>query len=171
MAKYPFLSDEWVVEARRIYREASGDGAFSGLGPLTPVRVNLVVTEVPFSEGPLYAHVDTSGGSVLMEAGHLEQPDVTVSMDYPTARSLFVSGDAQAVMQAFLSGRIRVDGDLSKLLDPKSGLWPASPRGRAGTGTGPGGPPSQLRLEAPGEPSPRELAARELSARLQEITE
>ena len=51
-------------------------------------------------------------------------------MGYGTARSLFVAGDVQTVMQAFLGGRVRVDGDLSKLLDPRSGIWPAAPTSR-----------------------------------------
>ena len=101
----------------------------------------------PFSERPIDAHVDTSSGGVAISTGHLPGPDVTVSMGYGTARALFVAGDVQTVMQAFLGGRIRVDGDLSKLLDPRSGIWPAAPtswappaRGRCpGHGPGAGG--------------------------------
>jgi hypothetical protein len=138
MAKYPFLSDEWVSEAHRIYAEVSSSG---GLGDqnLAPVRVNLIITEAPFSERPIDAHVDTSSGRVEISTGHVPAPDVTISMGYGTARSLFVAGDVQAVMQAFLGGRIRVDGDLSKLLDPRSGIWPGSAPGAPGAGGGPGG--------------------------------
>ncbi len=130
MAKYPFLSDEWVKEARRIY---AGAGIALDVGAsAAPVRVNLVVTEVPFSERPLDAHLDTTDGKVAIDTGHLPEADVTVSMDYATARTLFVGGDVQAVMQAFLAGRVRVDGDLSKLLDPRSGIWPGSLAGAPG---------------------------------------
>jgi len=127
MAKYPFLSDEWVVEARIIYAEAEAAGALSQAPPALAVRVNLIVTDVPFSAEPVRAHLDTGSGRVAIDTGHLEQPDVTVSLDYATARSLFVTGDAQALLQAFLSGRIKVDGDLTKLLDPRSGIWPGAP--------------------------------------------
>ena len=51
MTKYAFLSDEWVGEAKRIYAEG-GAGEVAGGADLAPVRVNLVVTEVPFSESP-----------------------------------------------------------------------------------------------------------------------
>ena len=88
------------------------------------VRLNLIVTEAPFSAAMLDAHVDTSSGRIDIGTGHVEGPDVTVSLDYDTARSLFVQGDVQAVLQAFLGGRIKVDGDLSKLLNPQSGIWP-----------------------------------------------
>ena len=136
MPKYPFLSDEWVDEAHRIYAEVEASGALAAT-TFAPVRVNLVITDAPFSDRPIDAHVDTSSGRVAISTGHLPSPDVTVSMGYGTARSLFVAGDVQAVMQAFLGGRVRVDGDLSKLLDPRSGIWPSaapSPLGPAQPG-------------------------------------
>jgi hypothetical protein len=125
MPKYPFLSDEWVAEARRLYAEAAS--ALQPARPPAPVKVNLIVTEAPFSDQPVNAHVDTSNGMAAIGPGHLSDADVTVSTDYTTARALFIAGDTQALMQAFLAGRIRVDGNLSKLLDPASGIWPTSP--------------------------------------------
>jgi hypothetical protein len=175
MAKYPFLSGPWVAEARRIYAEAARALPVPPATP--PVRVNLVVTEVPFSEGPLDAHLDTTTGALSVDIGHLPEPDVTVSMDYTTARTLFVGGDVQGVMQAFLAGRIKVDGDLSKLLDPRSGIWPASTpapdAAAAPAGGGPGTPraggPAPADSQQPlGFPVP---ATFRLAARLQEITE
>ncbi len=149
MQKYAFLSDEWVGEAKRIYAEAGAGGAIADSTNLAPVRVNLIVTDAPFSSAPVDAHVDTSAGRIDIDVGHLQQPDVTISLGYDTARSLFVQGDVQSVLQAFLGGRIKVDGDLSKLLDPRSGIWPspsasAAPRpgaprgGVAGAGAGGG---------------------------------
>jgi hypothetical protein len=173
MPKYPFLSDGWVAEAHRIYADVEASGGLPG-GTFAPVRVNLVITDAPFSDRPIDAHVDTSSGRVAISTGHLPGPDVTVSMGYGTARSLFVAGDVQAVMQAFLGGRVRVDGDLSKLLDPRSGIWPASApswpapdqtgsTGAAG-GTG-GGAPAGPGLGLPG------AQALALATRLKEITE
>ncbi len=51
-----------------------------------------------------------------MELGHLENADVTVTLDYETARAIFVDGTAHAGMQAFMQGRIKVEGDLAKLV-------------------------------------------------------
>ena len=138
MTKYAFLSDEWVGEAKRIYAESDADGAMAGTANLAPVRVNLVVTDAPFSPAPIDAHVDTSAGRFDIDVGHVAEPDVTISLGYDTARSLFVQGDVQAVLQAFLGGRIKVDGDLTKLLDPRSGIFPASPA--AGSPRPAGGP-------------------------------
>ncbi len=119
---YPFLSDEWVAEARRIRAE---------LGPIAapsenPIRMNLVITEVPWA-GSLDAHIDTSGGEPDIEQGHLANPDLTVTLDYGTAKSLLVEGDSQAAMAAFMAGKIQVDGDMSKLL----ALQGTGPFGRA----------------------------------------
>ncbi len=109
---YPFLSDEWVEEGRRIRAEHAG----GGIAVPSVVRMNQVITDVPFGEGTVAAHLDTSSGELVMELGHLENPDVTVTLDYGTARAIFVDGTAQAGMQAFMQGRIRVEGDLAKLV-------------------------------------------------------
>jgi hypothetical protein len=171
MPKYPFLSDEWVEEAHRIYAEAETSGVLSSGTSVSPVRVNLIVTEAPFSAASLDAHVDTSAGRIDIGTGHVEGPDVTVSLDYGTARSLFVQGDAQAVLQAFLGGRIKVDGDLSKLLDPRSGIWPGA---APATAPGPSGPgtddPDQGQMGQQGLGFPGQHALR-VATRLQEITE
>jgi putative sterol carrier protein len=60
--------------------------------------------------------VDTSSGRLEVEPGHLESPDLTVTLSYATAKSILVDGDAQAAMNAFLGGRIKVDGDITKML-------------------------------------------------------
>lgn len=64
----------------------------------------------------MQAHLDTSSGTVEMELGHLETPDVTLTLDYATARAIFVNQDRDEAMQAFMAGKIKVQGDMSKLL-------------------------------------------------------
>jgi len=112
MATFPFLSDEWVAEARRIREEYEGKGA------VVPhqMRMNLVVTEVPFGPGDIDAHLDTTEGAVKLERGHIEIVDLKVTIDYVTAKAILVEGNPQAGMQAFMAGRIKVDGDMSKLM-------------------------------------------------------
>jgi putative sterol carrier protein len=39
-----------------------------------------------------------------------------MSTDIDTARAVFVSGDQQAGMQAFMAGKVRVQGDMTKLM-------------------------------------------------------
>ena len=78
--------------------------------------MNQVVTDVPFGEGTINTHLDTSGGEAVMELGHLENPDLTVTTDWATAKAITVDGDAQAGMQAFMQGKVKVQGDMSKLM-------------------------------------------------------
>ncbi|MCL2394606.1 MAG: SCP2 sterol-binding domain-containing protein [Acidimicrobiaceae bacterium] len=112
MAKYAFLSDEWVAAARALRAEYA-ERAHSL--PVA-VRVNQIVRNAPFGEGTINAHVDTTSGLLDIDLGHLEDPDVTITLDYDVARALLVERDPAAAMQAFMSGRIKVDGDIAKLL-------------------------------------------------------
>jgi hypothetical protein len=113
--QFPFLSDPWIAEARRI-RDENLDEANSAIPGDVSIRMNQVITEVPFGEGVIDAHIDSSSGSLSLDLGHLEAPDVTITVDYVTAKALFVDQDMGMAMQAFMSGKIRVDGDLGKLL-------------------------------------------------------
>ncbi len=108
---YQFLSDEWVEAARKI-REEAGSTAPAP----QPVKMNLDITDVPFGEGTVNAHMDTSGGEMEMDIGHLDTADVTVTLDYETAKAIFVDGNPQAAIDAFMAGRIVVQGDITKLM-------------------------------------------------------
>jgi len=110
--KYPFLGDEWTTEVRRLHDEVVTES----VPPAHKVRMNLVLTDSPFAEGTIDAHLDTSSGEVIVEIGHLDSPDLTVTVEYETAKAILVEGNAQAAMQAFIAGRIRVEGDMSLLL-------------------------------------------------------
>ncbi|MEY2418923.1 MAG: hypothetical protein QOG90_1603 [Actinomycetota bacterium] len=117
MAKYPFLSDEWMDAAKAIREEYKGKGA-----PVAHVvKMNQIITDVPFGEGTINAHMDTTSGEMEMDTGHIENPDVTVTLDYGTAKAIFVDGNPQAGMQAFMSGKIKVQGDMTKLMAMQSG--------------------------------------------------
>jgi putative sterol carrier protein len=109
---YPFLSDEWLNEARTIRAE------YQGKTPPIPhvVRMNLVVTQVPFSDEDILAHMDTSSGELELDTGHLEAQDLKVTVDYDTAKAILIEGNPQAGMQAFMQGKVRVEGDMAKLM-------------------------------------------------------
>ncbi|MGH9018495.1 MAG: SCP2 sterol-binding domain-containing protein [Acidimicrobiales bacterium] len=112
MATYPFLSDEWVSEAKKIRQE------FDGKGATVPhqMKMNLNVTEVPFGSGSVEAHLDTSDGAPNLDLGHIDPVDLTVTLDYATAKAILIEGNPSAGMQAFMAGRVKVDGDMSKLM-------------------------------------------------------
>lgn len=123
MASYEFLTPEWVAAATAIRDEYRG----TLTPPAVPIRANLVITGAPFDDGPVRGYIDTSGGELVIEMGVLDDADITLTVDYDTARKVFVDGDQQAAMEAFLGGRVVVDGDMTKLLalqaqnaDPKA---------------------------------------------------
>jgi putative sterol carrier protein len=111
VAKYPFLSEEWIAEVRKLGEEHQGGG-----GVAHAVKMNQIITDVPFGEGTINAHMDTSSGDMQMDMGHVENPDVTVTLDYETAKAIFVEGNPQAGMQAFMAGKVKVQGDMTKLM-------------------------------------------------------
>ena len=119
---YPFLSDEWMSEAKAI-REKYADEVPE---VTTIIRLNQVVTDVPFGDGEVRSYLDTSSGSMAMELGELETPDATITTDYATAKALFVDQDQAATMQAFMTGKIKVTGDMTKLMAMQAGGPPTA---------------------------------------------
>lgn len=122
---YKFLSDEWIAEAQKIREEFAGQTA----APAHVVRMNQVITDVPFGEGTINAHVDSSEGEMKMDLGHLDNPDLTVTLDYDTAKAILVDQNPQAGMQAFMAGKIKVQGDMTKLMAMQSA--PPDPNAQA----------------------------------------
>ncbi len=109
---HPFLSEEWMTAARSI-RESYADQTTKVAMTL---KINQVVTGVPFGSGTVESYLDTSSGDVVMELGQLDDADVTITTDYDTARKLFVDQDPAAGMQAFMAGKVVVQGDMMKLM-------------------------------------------------------
>jgi putative sterol carrier protein len=114
-----FLSDEWMTAATKIREEFADQGG----APPHQIRMNLVITEVPSDvrDSPIQAHMDTSEGDLKMDLGHLENPELTVTLDYDTAKAIFVEQNPQAGMQAFMAGKIKVQGDMTKLMAMQQG--------------------------------------------------
>ena len=113
---YKFLSDEWVEAARQIREEA----AKPATAP-QPVKMNLTITEVPFGDGSVDAHMDTTSGELRLDMGHVDAADVTATMDYATAKAMMVDANPQAAMQAFMAGKIKLQGDMTKAMALQSG--------------------------------------------------
>ena len=114
---YKFLSDEWLEAAKKIREEHGGAGA----PPAHAVKMNQIITDVPFGEGTINAHMDTTGGQLEMDTGHIDGADLTVTLDYETAKAILVDGNPQAGMQAFMAGKIKVQGDMTKLMAMQQG--------------------------------------------------
>ena len=117
MPKYQFLTQEWIDAAKAIRDQFEGDSP----APAHVVRMNQIITEVPFGDGEVKAFMDTSNGSMEMDLGELENPDLTVTIDYATAKAILVDGNPQAGMQAFMAGKVKVQGDMTKLMAMQGG--------------------------------------------------
>lgn len=115
---HQFLSESWIEAARDIRHRYSGDVPAIDV----VVRINVITTKVPFGNGSISAYIDTSNGSLEMELGSIEESDLTVTTDYETARKLFVEQDPTASMQAFMAGRIKVEGDITRLMVMQTSL-------------------------------------------------
>ena len=111
---HPFLSEEWMAAAHAI-REKYADQVPQ---VTTVIRINQVIVDVPFGEGEVRSYLDTSSGHLEMELGELDEADATITTDYATAKALFVDQDQAIAMQAFMSGKIKVQGDIKAITAP-----------------------------------------------------
>jgi putative sterol carrier protein len=87
--------------------------------------MNQVITDVPddvHGESTIRSYLDTSSGSAELELGELETADLTITTDYATARALFVEQDQAAGMQAFMAGKIKVQGDMMKMMQMQTAM-------------------------------------------------
>ena len=112
---HPFLSPSWM-EAARAIRQKYADQSTK---VTTSIRMNQVITDVPDGVGDdstVKVYLDTSSGDIVMDHGELEEADLTLTTDYETARKLFVEQDQAAGMQAFMAGKIKVQGDMMKMM-------------------------------------------------------
>jgi len=102
---YEFLSDEWLAEVKRITDDAPSSG-----GPGSDITVNVVVVDGP--EGDKEVHL--SGGK--FGSGNIDGAPTKLTVPYTVAKQMFIEGNQQAAMQAFMSGQIKVEGDMTKLM-------------------------------------------------------
>ena len=117
MAKSEFLSDEWFTAVTALMAEHGADA------PATQsMMLNMVVTDTPWGERQM--HMGAVDGKAEMGQGHTEGADVTLTTDYTTAKDVFISGNQQAGMQAFMAGKVKVQGDMTKLMMAQQGGGP-----------------------------------------------
>ncbi len=105
-----YLSPEWLDELDRACRDDRG-------GPRATGGTALVVQQhvAGGPDGDVAYHVTGDGPSVSVRAGVASEPTVTLTQDYATAAAV-ARGELSA-QGAFMSGRIRVRGDLPRLVE------------------------------------------------------
>jgi hypothetical protein len=102
---YPFLSDEWfdAVEALR-------DKAPAAPGEIADIAVNMVVTGGPDGDRELHF------AEGRFDRGLVEGAPTTVTVPHRVARSMLVDLNPEAAITAFMTGEIRVEGDITRLM-------------------------------------------------------
>ena len=112
---YEFLSPEWITAAEELRAAYGGD-----VPAAVALTMNLNVTDVPFGSSPLRVSLDSSRGVLALAFGHLPTADITITVDWATAKALLIEGNPQAAMSAFMAGKVRIEGDMSKLVAMQS---------------------------------------------------
>jgi hypothetical protein len=107
--QHVFLTDAWIEAAKAAYDRNQVTVTYR-------VRMNQVVSGCPFEPNEVQTFIDTSDGTMRTGKGAIEGAEVTVATDWETARKLIVDADQAAAMQAFMSGKIKVTGDMTKLM-------------------------------------------------------
>lgn len=101
-----FLSDDWFSTVETLTAQA---GSLNLPPALADLAINLVVTN---DSGNTELSLD--GGSI--KKGLSPNAKTTLNMDGETLRKVFLEFDMSAAMQAFMTGKIKVQGDMSQLM-------------------------------------------------------
>jgi putative sterol carrier protein len=107
MSQLKFMSKEWFDKVREI-REAAGD--VETPSALHDLVINITVTDT--DEGDK----EMSLVSGMIEEGHHESAPTTMILPVDLAHRIFIDNDQSAGMQGFMSGQIKIEGDMSKLM-------------------------------------------------------
>lgn len=106
MNQHAFLTDEWFAAVKELVTAA---GNLEVPPALAALSVNVVIEMPDGTEKPA-ALVD-----MVLRSGHLRSAATTMYLETPLARKLFIDGDNMAGLFAFMSGDMRVEGDVSMM--------------------------------------------------------
>ncbi|HEY9134566.1 MAG TPA: SCP2 sterol-binding domain-containing protein [Pseudomonadales bacterium] len=107
---FEFLSDEWFTEVEKI-RDEAGDLEIPA--QMADLKLNLRVTT---DNGDI--EMALNGGN--LERGSIADAGTTIILPADLAKKLFIDQDQSAGMQGFMSGQIKVEGDMSKMMSLQS---------------------------------------------------
>ena len=117
-----FLSEEW---AEAVTKAVNENEAFQKAAGSQVARIQNVVAT---PEGEKKYFFTLEGGTAQLSMGEIDGPDATISQDYQTAMAL--SKNDLSATAAFMSGKIRVSGDLMKLMQMQ-GIFSTLPQALA----------------------------------------
>ena len=104
---YKFLSDDWFEEVKKVRAE---------MGDLDlPAQLKDVILNISVTGGP-EGDKDISIKGMEFESGHTDEAKTTITIPFEMAKKMFLENDRTAAMQAFMSGQLKVKGDMSKMM-------------------------------------------------------
>jgi putative sterol carrier protein len=104
-----FLSDDHFLAAKEAL---TGDAGFQNSIANVNLAVQFDVTGAP--DGDVSYYLSIADGAVDTDTGPLDDPDVTVTSDYDT--SVAISKGELNVQMAFMTGKIKVGGNMAKIM-------------------------------------------------------
>ncbi len=110
MAKAAFLSEEWFDQVKAI-RDGMGDIEI-------PAQIQDLVLNITVTTDS--GEVDMCMNCGNLEKGHNDSATTKMILPIDLAKRLFVENDQSAGMQGFMSGQIKIEGDMSKLMAMQS---------------------------------------------------
>ena len=110
-----FLSDDWFDAVEGLRDEAPEPPA-----AMKELTLNIVVAGGPDGDREIHR----TGGQ--FERGLADGAPTKLTVPYEVAKSMFIDGNQQAGMQAFMSGQIKVEGDMTKLMAMQAGGAPSA---------------------------------------------
>jgi hypothetical protein len=110
MNKHRFLSPEWQEAAEPIRQQFMATHA----SPDVPIVANVTLTGVPFGDGGMDLH-SLPGIPNVFDPGHVDDPDLTLKMDYALARQILIDRSTNVLELGLQSGQIAIDGDAERL--------------------------------------------------------
>lgn len=104
-----FLTDEWFTAVSKLNEQA-------GELPLAPTLQSLIINSKVTSDNEISLHFKDGK---LWQGSH-PNAQSTVITDSETLASLIHTKDSTVAIEAFMTGKIRVEGDMSALLSLQS---------------------------------------------------
>ncbi len=101
-----FLSDGWFTQADKIQNDVNAPVPAA----IKDLKINMQVTGGP--SGDVAFRMEAG----KMVKGHAADAPTKLVIPFDAARAMLIDQNQQAVMSAFMSGQIKVEGDMAKLM-------------------------------------------------------
>ncbi len=110
-----FLSEDWLNAANQTL---AGAADYQSATSTTDLTLQFVVTDAP--DGDVEYNVTMAGGTTTFAGGALEGADASIRNNHETAMAIS-KGDLNT-QAAFISGKLKVEGNLAKIMMNQSAL-------------------------------------------------